>query len=100
MTAGDNLARIEAEIREAAHFYMAHRGYEHPHPDVPEITVFQHTPGDPLCVACRAERNLDALVEIARAAQEWDADLSEYCDGPIRDRLRAALARLNTKEGT
>ena len=35
------------------------------------------------------------LVEIARAAQAWDATLSHWCDGPERDALRAALSRLN-----
>lgn len=32
------------------------------------------------------------LTEVAEAAREFEATLSDYCDGPERDRLRAALA--------
>lgn len=37
-----------------------------------------------------AEAQRDAL---AAAVAAWDADLSPYCDGPLRDAVRATIAR-------
>jgi hypothetical protein len=45
-------------------------------------------------------RQLQARVaELEEAARAFEASLSEYCDGPERDALRAALARPETREG-
>lgn len=41
---------------------MSHRGREYPHPDAPEITMFEHTPNDPDCQGCKSEAALAALV--------------------------------------
>ena len=50
-----------------------------------------------------SRRTLDGInpatvKEIIAAATAFESDLSEYCDGPKRERLRAALAKLTKKE--
>jgi hypothetical protein len=63
----------------------------------------------------RRERNLEAefrtaavrqrdsaralLRDLAAAARAWDETLSEYCDGPERDRLREVLRRAEAGAG-
>lgn len=38
-------------------------------------------------------RLISAAPDLLAAAQAFDADLSENCDGPARDALRAAIAK-------
>ena len=55
-------------------------------------------PTEPDKPAYAALADLEAL---ANAIAAWDATLSEYCDGPERDAVRAALARvLGTEQDT
>lgn len=42
----------------------------------------------------RAALDASGLREIVEAASAFEDDLSEYCDGPKRDRLRTVLARI------
>ena len=44
-----------------------------------------------LAAADRATKAEAGVRELADAARAFEGDLSEYCDGPARDRLRAAL---------
>lgn len=34
---------------------------------------------------------MNPIDELVKAAEAWDANLSEYCDGPERDALRNAI---------
>jgi hypothetical protein len=44
-------------------------------------------------------REREQRERLERAVREWDATLSEFCDGPERDAVRAALAAARTDEG-
>ncbi len=45
---------------------------------------------------CRSpEERVVLLTRVADAAREFESGLSHYCDGPERERLRAALAALS-----
>jgi hypothetical protein len=40
----------------------------------------------------RLEAEIARLTRVERAARAFEADLSQDCDGPLRDTLRAALS--------
>jgi hypothetical protein len=44
------------------------------------------------------KRERERLERLERAVRAWDATLSEFCDGPERDAVRAALAAARTDE--
>jgi hypothetical protein len=53
-----------------------------------------HPNGPWEAIFCKTEeqaRWVVALAELREAVRAWDATLSDYCDGPERDRVRAAL---------
>ena len=65
----DTAAEQAATVRAGAHFYMAHKMREYPHPNAPEITMAEHSPNDPDCPGCKAEAALAALVARCEQAE-------------------------------
>lgn len=60
-----------AIVRAGAHFYMAHKMREYPHPNAPEITMAEHVPDQEGCSGCMAEAALARLEQ--RLARQADA---------------------------
>lgn len=80
-------------VRAGAHFYMAHKLREYPHPADPEITMGEHVRDG--CPGCEAEAALDALADRSAVSEkELSAAQSKI------DALEAEHSRLQTEHTT
>lgn len=73
-------AELVERVLAGAHFYMAHRMTEYPHPSAPEITMAKHDPDDEGCPGCLAIHALDALAAHIEEQAKRIEELEGECD--------------------
>ena len=78
----------EALVERVAAMIWEQPGYRVPFSELNSMDRVRHF------AKARAALDASPLRELADAASAFEGDLSEYCDGLARDRLRAVLARI------